>query len=62
MDDEARERWSAWCEQYDIWPLNCGRRAWVHSASTYIRGATHMLVSGGRVVDVGYVEYGVFVT
>ena len=61
IDDEPWARWVSWCEQYDIDPLNCGRRAWVHSASTYIRDATHMLVSGGRVVEVGYVEYGVFV-
>lgn len=47
--------WAAWCGERDIDPLNSGRRGWITSASTYIRGAEYLQWNdegGDVIVDV----------
>ena len=44
--------WDAFCDMYDIDQLNGGRRGWWSALSTYIRGATHVLLVDGCRADV----------
>ena len=48
------DAWVEWCELRGFDPLNGGRRAWIQSLETYLRGAEYLLYREGQLIDLAY--------
>lgn len=52
-DQVTAEQWEEWCDAHGMRTLGPeGRRAWIDSLSTYLRGAEFLVYHEGALIDI----------
>ena len=52
-DQVTAEQWEEWCDAHDMRTLGPeGRRAWIDTLSTYLRGAEFLVYREGELIDI----------
>ena len=52
-DQVTAEEWEKWCDAHGMRTLGPeGRRAWIDSLSTYLRGAEYLVYHDGELIDI----------
>lgn len=51
------EQWEKWCDAHGMRTLGPeGRRAWIDTLSTYLRGAEYLVYRVGELIDICYAD------